>query len=240
MPSSSRSPNRREQILHAALQLFGTQGYEETSLQDIIDKAGVSKGGFYHHFRSKADLVEHMAESVMEMALATVEEVVDRPDLTAIEKLNEHTRLVNSRKTESPTEIMVILFELYGERKNLLLEDRLFSLGHARLEPLLHKIIEQGVREKVFHVTYPQETAELYVNLFLLNQRQTAEAFTAMLKHGDPAPLAALKRRYAFFQDLVEHTLGLEAGSLVLEQVAADTLDNLWLQFFGPRRPGEE
>ena len=41
---------RREQILRTAEALFYAQGYEQTSVQDILDAIGISKGGFYHHF----------------------------------------------------------------------------------------------------------------------------------------------------------------------------------------------
>ena len=44
---------RRGELLAAAEKLFYTKGYENTSVQDILDAVGFSKGGFYHHFDSK-------------------------------------------------------------------------------------------------------------------------------------------------------------------------------------------
>ena len=41
----------KEKIINAAWELFREKGYEETTLQDIIDKSGTSRGAFYHHFR---------------------------------------------------------------------------------------------------------------------------------------------------------------------------------------------
>ena len=43
---------RREELLATAERLFCTKGYEKTSVQDILDEMGFSKGGFYHHFDS--------------------------------------------------------------------------------------------------------------------------------------------------------------------------------------------
>ncbi len=41
-------------ILDAALELFCVQGYEGTSIQDIVDRLdGMTKGAVYHHFKSK-------------------------------------------------------------------------------------------------------------------------------------------------------------------------------------------
>ena len=44
---------RRGELLAASEKLFYTKGYENTSVQDILDAVGFSKGGFYHHFDSK-------------------------------------------------------------------------------------------------------------------------------------------------------------------------------------------
>ena len=51
----------KEKIINAAWELFRKKGYEETTLQDIIDKSGTSRGAFYHHFRAKEDLLFRMA-----------------------------------------------------------------------------------------------------------------------------------------------------------------------------------
>lgn len=46
----------RERILLAAERIFRTQGYERAKIEDIMADAGLTRGGFYHHFKSKQDL----------------------------------------------------------------------------------------------------------------------------------------------------------------------------------------
>jgi TetR/AcrR family transcriptional regulator, transcriptional repressor for nem operon len=46
----------REAILEAATRLMHVQGYQNTSLDDVLRESGAGKGNFYHHFRSKEDL----------------------------------------------------------------------------------------------------------------------------------------------------------------------------------------
>lgn len=46
----------RERLLASGLQLFHARGYHAVGVQDIIDAAGIPKGSFYNHFRSKQDL----------------------------------------------------------------------------------------------------------------------------------------------------------------------------------------
>ncbi|MBM7556736.1 TetR family transcriptional regulator [Halanaerobacter jeridensis] len=48
--------NSKDRILDVALQLFIRNGYRGTSLNDIADQAGLTKGGVYHYFSSKDDL----------------------------------------------------------------------------------------------------------------------------------------------------------------------------------------
>jgi len=48
---------RREEIFEAALLSFNQNGYYHTSIEQIAAEAGLSKGGIYHHFKSKKDLV---------------------------------------------------------------------------------------------------------------------------------------------------------------------------------------
>jgi TetR/AcrR family transcriptional repressor of nem operon len=52
----------KERILHESLRLFSLKGYLSTSITDILDAAGTSKGGFYNHFASKEDLFFEVLE----------------------------------------------------------------------------------------------------------------------------------------------------------------------------------
>jgi AcrR family transcriptional regulator len=53
----NRKPTR-EQIVEAADGLFYRQGYEHTSFSDIADVVHISRGNFYHHFKSKDDILD--------------------------------------------------------------------------------------------------------------------------------------------------------------------------------------
>jgi AcrR family transcriptional regulator len=50
-------PDLRGRVLDAAVELFAAQGYDGTSVNQVITRAGVAKGGFYHHFASKEALL---------------------------------------------------------------------------------------------------------------------------------------------------------------------------------------
>ncbi|SNZ21355.1 TetR/AcrR family transcriptional regulator [Cohaesibacter gelatinilyticus] len=62
---TKQDPNRANQILSHAQILFFQGGYEDTSIADIVKSAGVTKGAFYHHFSSKADILEQLLDRLV-------------------------------------------------------------------------------------------------------------------------------------------------------------------------------
>jgi hypothetical protein len=47
----------KKRIIDAAEKLFSEKGYQATSVQDVLDALSISKGGFYHYFETKMDLL---------------------------------------------------------------------------------------------------------------------------------------------------------------------------------------
>jgi TetR/AcrR family transcriptional regulator, transcriptional repressor for nem operon len=64
----------REQIVEAADQLFYQQGFEHTSFADIADAVQISRGNFYHHFKSKDEILD----AVITVRLANTRKMLDR------------------------------------------------------------------------------------------------------------------------------------------------------------------
>jgi TetR/AcrR family transcriptional repressor of nem operon len=65
-PATSK-PSARDKILAAALSVIRTKGYAATSVDDLCAAAGVTKGAFFHHFKSKDDLAVAAADYWSEM-----------------------------------------------------------------------------------------------------------------------------------------------------------------------------
>ena len=53
-------------ILDVSMRLFTEQGYEHTTIQDIVDALGMSKGAIYHHFKSKEDILDRINDRYYE------------------------------------------------------------------------------------------------------------------------------------------------------------------------------
>jgi AcrR family transcriptional regulator len=54
----------RQRLVELATQLFASEGYEATSIEALLDAAGISRGALYHHFSTKEQLFEAVLDSV--------------------------------------------------------------------------------------------------------------------------------------------------------------------------------
>ncbi len=50
-------------IIATAVQLYREKGFEKTNMQDIANTLGISKGGIYHHFKSKEEIIDIVREN---------------------------------------------------------------------------------------------------------------------------------------------------------------------------------
>ena len=56
----------KAELIKESINLFVEKGYSATSIQDIVDKLGVTKGSFYYHFKSKEALLMHIHVSYID------------------------------------------------------------------------------------------------------------------------------------------------------------------------------
>jgi len=96
---SERGQDTRDRILDTAQTLVMAKGFSGTSLDDIIRTAGLTKGAFFHHFRSKNDLARKLVERFAENDFALFDEWDRRADALA----------------DDPYQALVIFLKLFEE-----------------------------------------------------------------------------------------------------------------------------
>ena len=81
---SARAAATRDALLAAARELFGSQGFANTSVDEVVRRAGLTKGALYHHFKDKDELfravVEEVKLEVTQRAAARYFETTESPD----------------------------------------------------------------------------------------------------------------------------------------------------------------
>ena len=76
----------RQEILRAAARLFQQQGYDATSMNDVAAALKLSKGGLYHHFQSKDEILFHIMSHAMDITEERVINVVRRIDGASLDR----------------------------------------------------------------------------------------------------------------------------------------------------------
>src|SRR5690242_21947255 len=91
---------KREAFVEAAQRLMQTKGFEQMSIQDLLDELEVSRGAFYHYFDSKQALLTAMVDRIADQARSSVAPALDDPELPAIPKLERFFGGIAQFKTD--------------------------------------------------------------------------------------------------------------------------------------------
>ncbi|MFC6334032.1 TetR/AcrR family transcriptional regulator [Paenibacillus septentrionalis] len=68
--------SKKQSIIDAAIELFSEKGYEATSIQEITERCGISKGAFYLHFKSKDELILAIVDYIINKFGSIIDRVV--------------------------------------------------------------------------------------------------------------------------------------------------------------------
>ena len=86
---SRRAPavrDTKERVLNAALEVFAARGYHAATVEEIAERAGMTKGAVYYWFRDKEDLASDLQAQLWTEIAAKAQRVLD-PDASAIDNL---------------------------------------------------------------------------------------------------------------------------------------------------------
>ena len=144
-------------ILDTATRLFLQKGYDETTLQDIIDATKLSKGAIYHHFASKEAILIAVVDRMGDFNSAVLAEIRDRKGLTGAEKLRELFR--TSMTLSFQGKILHMLPFLIENPKFMALQMQSI-LGEAAPDYIL-PILKEGIADGSIRADYPEQLAEV-------------------------------------------------------------------------------
>lgn len=210
----------KEKILEASFELFVSKGYDETTVSDIIKRAGSSRGGFYHHFDSKEDILEVITEKYLDQFSELFNTTIEQHK-------GSYTQLFNK---------IFLIFHEYkmGQIKDWPKFQKLFSfkgnhiiiLKMARdTEELLTKIytrvIREGVEQGEFTVKYPEALAGLWTREIMQINRLARKEFYER----DDGQDKAFVNQLEFAQNMINRELGLDGKAVRVTSVVVDYIE---------------
>ena len=151
--------SKKRELLAIAEKLFLEKGYEQTSIDDILRESGISKGGFYHYFKSKDDILSESINIIIEDAILYLQPIVEDKNLNALEKF----KLFMVKKSEfqaSKKEYAALLGKLL---QTDIMQYKYNMITSQKMIIPFATILEQGVKEGVFHVDFPLVTADILI-----------------------------------------------------------------------------
>jgi AcrR family transcriptional regulator len=202
---------RYEAFVDVALRLIQAKGYEQMSIQDVLDELDASRGAFYHYFDSKAALLDAVVERIVHTAMAAVAPIVADPGLPAPAKLDRLFAGIAGWKAER-RELMLALIRVWRSDENAIVREKCRQRTVTHLAPLLAAIVRQGIDEGVFSVSSPDDSARVLVSLLLGAQEHAGDLFFA--RQAGTVTFEAVEAALAAYSEAWERLLGMPAGSL--------------------------
>jgi TetR/AcrR family transcriptional regulator, cholesterol catabolism regulator len=141
VPNAERSLTMRRRIRKAAVNQFYYQGFARTTVDEIIAEAGVSKGAFYHHFRSKDEVLAEIHTDMLTKQLERFEQIVRAHD-TPTARL--YALVVTIVRTIIDDRAMVTLWSREHNTLEPELRASLLAL-REQLDAILVRTIEDGI-----------------------------------------------------------------------------------------------
>ncbi len=205
--------DRRNEILDSAQRLVYTIGYDQMTIQDILDELHISKGAFYHYFDSKQTLLEGLIERLQDEAEANITPILSDPALPALEKFNRYFAAASSWKA-GQKEYLIAFTRMWYADENALVRQKVQPALVARFGPIFSRVIRQGIAEGSMSTPYPEQAGSVILNLFTA----LGDAFVKMLFSPERSKFGRqdYELLFAAYTDAMERVLGAAPGSIQL------------------------
>ena len=163
MPRKNNPNQTIENIVSVSTKLFMEKGFEKTSMQEIVDALGMSKGAIFHHFSSKEDIFNAVIKKQSEYANRAMYEWIDEmKGFTAKEKLiGLFERILKNQK-------IYLVNNLFVSRIHdpyLLVANMQDNVNNRAV--ILADVMRHGIEDGSITTEFPDECAEVF--LLLIN-----------------------------------------------------------------------
>jgi AcrR family transcriptional regulator len=153
-------------ILIQAMRIFLEKGYHGTSIDDITQAAGLTKGALYWHFRSKEDLLKRIIGEFEKRFLDSLIQTVGEVQGNIVDKIEKYFRY-NATFAYYNRELCVSFTTLSGELVGAhhVIEPEIKRI-YKKYQKFLSNLILQGKKEKIFKKEIDSELAALIIIAF--------------------------------------------------------------------------
>ncbi len=164
MKQEEKSLLSRNKILEASGALFAEKGFDSTTMQDIMERSGLSKGAIYHHFKSKEEIMQALGDKMF-FDNNPFDEIRKRTELNGLQKIRELLKINQSDTKRN---------DFNMEAVHILKDPRILAnaveANRRVLTPLWRELLEEGKADGSVKTEYAKELSELLplINFWLM------------------------------------------------------------------------
>ena len=145
-----------EKILEVSQKLFLEKGYEQTTIQDIVDHlGGLTKGAVYHHFKSKEEIINALGDKMF-LGNNPFNVVKEQNELNGLQKIQKAMML-----NQEDSERMTLSKNMIPLLENPRILAGMIESQKKYLSPEFYELIEEGIKDGSIHTEYLKELAEI-------------------------------------------------------------------------------
>ena len=201
----------KEQILTSAQKFFFTIGYNQTSVQMIIDDLGIAKGTFYHHYKSKIQVMHAVSEIIVASGAEVIKPYIYKSEDDAVRKFNYFLHTLIQWKMEQ-MDVLYTIFKVMYSEDNLPFREAINEKNIEYYLPIINYIIHQGIEEGTMSTDFEDIIGEMIFRISGEVGKTTAHIILNSKDYEDP--VMEIQRRTDCLIHTFEKILNIEEGSI--------------------------
>ena len=186
-----KGERRKRELLQIAYRMFISRGYENTSVDEIIEEAGIAKGTYYYYFETKEQMLEEVIGMMMDLETETAEQIL-KAEIPIPQKIVGIITSLRPSQEEMPIEGALM------QPENIVMHEKSRKMIVEKAVPILSKVVEEGIEQGIFACDNIPERVRML--LILSSNTFDDRRFTS--------------RDIEVFIDMIEKLLGAEPGTM--------------------------